>query len=378
MESYYFSAPGRTELGGNHTDHQHGCILAASVNLETTASVTRRKDGMICIRSEGYPEFSLSVNALSPRDEERGTSAALVRGVLNAFRELGTDLHGFDAEIRSAIPVGSGLSSSAAFEVLIGTVCNTLFAENQLTPTQIAKIGQQAENVYFGKPCGLMDQLACALGGVCFMDFENPDAPATESLNFDLGAAGYSLCIIHTGGNHTDLTAEYAAIPGELQTICRQFGKTHLRQVPESDFYAALPTLREKVPHRAILRAMHIYNENARVKDQAAALKQNDLPRFLELVKQSGRSSWMYLQNIYPAGATDQQPMALALALCEKLLNGQGAFRVHGGGFAGTVQAFVPNEILEKFQTGICAVFGENACRVTNFRATGCTQMQEV
>lgn len=363
-EIYHFSAPGRTELGGNHTDHQNGCILAASVDLEAAAEVTLNGDSIIRVRSAGYPEFSVSLADLSPRESERGTSAALVRGVAAGFAHAGYPVGGFDAVIRSDVPAGSGLSSSAAFEILIARICNALFAGGKLTPTQLALIAQAAERTYFGKPCGLMDQLTCATEGVVFIDFADPANPVVVKLNADFSAWGHSLCIIDTGADHAGLTEEYAAITRELGDVCAFFGKTHLRQVPEDAFWSALPALRHTVPDRAILRTIHVYEENARVKAQAAALKAGDFPAFLRLVHESGRSSWMYLQNIYPTGAVNCQPVALTLALCDRLLEGRGACRVHGGGFAGTVQAFVPNDLLPAFRANIEAVLGKNTCRV--------------
>ena len=364
--TYYFSAPGRTELSGNHTDHQHGCVLAASVNLEATAEVQLNNENCIRIQSEGYPEFSVSLEDLSPRNSEKGTSSALVRGIAAEFNALGIPVTGFNAVIRSQVPAGSGLSSSAAFEVLIARILNGLFAENKLSPIQLAQICQKAENVYFGKPCGLMDQLTCSVGGAVFIDFADSNMPAVEQLNFDFSASGHSLCIIDTGADHAGLTEEYAAITQELGDLCHYFGKQYLRQIPEAEFLSALPQLRKKVSDRAILRAIHIYRENARVNAQANALKQGDFSEFLSLVNQSGRSSWMYLQNIYPAGAVTHQPVALALALCETLLNGRGACRVHGGGFAGTVLAFVPNDLLKTFTHSMEAVLGVGTCHVLN------------
>lgn len=363
--TYEFFAPGRTELGGNHTDHQHGCILAASVDLKATATVTLRKDRLICIRSEGYPDFSLSLEELSVREEEKGTSAALVRGIAAGFVRLGVPVGGFEADIRSQVPAGSGLSSSAAFEVLIARIMNGLFAKNTLSPLTLAQLCRQAENEYFGKPCGLMDQLTCATEGVVFIDFADPEHPKVEKLSLNPAAWDHTLCIIDTGADHAGLTDEYAAITRELGALCACFDKQYLRQIPEAEFYRALPQIREKVSDRAILRAIHVYRENARIQKQVEALKNGDFPQYLQLVNESGRSSWMYLQNIYPGGATSQ-PVALALALCETLLQGSGACRVHGGGFAGTIQAFVPNEKLCAFRAGIEAVLGENTCHILN------------
>lgn len=370
-EKYIFSAPGRTEISGNHTDHQHGCVLAASVNLVTVAEVTLNDSEVIRVQSEGYPVVEVALSNLSVHEEEKNTTAALIRGVVAAFTQRGAQLQGFDARVRSSVLPGSGLSSSAAFEVLIGTVCNELFFDKKLSAVEIAQVGQYAENVYFGKPCGLMDQTASSVGGMVFIDFENPDSPVVERIDFDFAAAGHALCIIDSGADHADLTEEYAAIPGELKRVSAFFGKEVLRDIPEADFFAALPELRHRVPDRAILRAIHFYQENRRVQRQAQALRDGDFNTFLGLVSESGRSSWMYLQNITPAGATELQDVAVALALCDTLLQGKGAFRVHGGGFAGTVQAFVPMEMLDSFKEGIERVLGEGKCHVLSIRPQG-------
>ena len=369
--SYFFSAPGRTEISGNHTDHQHGCVLAAAVNLVTVAEVTLNHSGLIRVQSEGYPVVEVELKDLSVHEEEKNTTAALIRGVAAAFSQRGAVLQGFDARVRSSVLPGSGLSSSAAFEVLIGTICNERFFDKKLSAVEIGRGGQYAENVYFGKPCGLMDQTASSVGGMVFIDFENPDCPVVERIDFDFAAAGHALCIIDSGADHADLTEEYAAIPGELKDVCAFFGKEVLRDIPEVDFFAALPELRHQVPDRAILRAIHFYQENSRVQRQAQALRDGDFDAFLRLVSESGRSSWMYLQNITPTGETEHQDVAVALALCDTLLHGQGAFRVHGGGFAGTVQAFVPLEILDSFKEGIERVLGEGKCHVLSIRSEG-------
>ena len=369
--SYFFSAPGRTEISGNHTDHQHGCVLAAAVNLVTVAEVTLNHFGLIRVQSEGYPVVEVDLNDLSVHEEEKNTTASLIRGVAAAFSQRGAQLEGFDARVRSSVLPGSGLSSSAAFEVLIGTICNELFFDKRLSAVEIAQVGQYAENVYFGKPCGLMDQTASSVGGMVFIDFENPDSPVVEQIDFDFAAAGHALCIIDSGADHADLTDEYAAIPGELKDVCAFFGKEVLRDIPEVDFFAALPELRHQVPDRAILRAIHFYQENSRVQRQAQALRDGDFDTFLDLVSESGRSSWMYLQNITPTGATEHQDVAVALALCDTLLHGQGAFRVHGGGFAGTVQAFVPLEMLDSFKEGIERVLGKGKCHILAIRSEG-------
>ena len=372
MKKYYqFSAPGRTEIGGNHTDHQHGCVLAAAVDLETVATVWVDDSSLIQIDSEGYPVITVDLNELDVREDEKNTTVSLIRDIASAFVQRGANLSGFRAKVKSTVLPGSGLSSSAAFEVLIGTILNEVFFDKKLTAVEIAQIGQYAENVYFGKPCGLMDQTASSVGGMVFIDFNDPTNPVVEKINFNLHDAGYALCIIDTGADHADLTDEYAAIPAEMKQVCNIFGKDVLRQIPEEDFLAALPDLRRRVPDRAILRAMHIYEENQRVLDQVKALKENDVDTFLELVKESGRSSWMYLQNITPTGSIRHQEVAVSLALCKKLLSGKGAYRVHGGGFAGTVQAFVPLDMLNTFKDKIEAVLGKNACHVLNIREEG-------
>ena len=370
-KQYVFSAPGRTEIGGNHTDHQHGCVLAAAVDLETVATVWVDDSTLIQIDSEGYPVIAVDLNELDVREDEKNTTASLIRGIASAFVQRGAKLSGFRAKVKSTVLPGSGLSSSAAFEVLIGTILNELFFEKKLSAIEIAQIGQYAENVYFGKPCGLMDQMASSVGGMVYIDFEDPEKPKVQKLEADLETFGYGLCIIDTGADHADLTDEYAAIPGELAQLCQFFGKKYLREIPKAEFVQKIPELRGKVTDRAILRAFHIYQENDRVRQQVEALRWGDIDAFLALVKESGRSSWMYLQNITPAGAVKHQEVAVALALCETYLKGQGAYRVHGGGFAGTVQAFVPLDMLDSFKASIEAVLGENSCHVLNIRQEG-------
>lgn len=370
-QHYLFSAPGRTEIGGNHTDHQHGCVLAAAVNLETLADVSLNESDMIWVQSEGYPAFGVDLTDLSVHEEEKNTTAALVRGVAAAFAQCGAKLRGFDMAVTSTVLPGSGLSSSAAFEVLVGTILNELFFDRKLSAIEIAQIGQYAENVYFGKPCGLMDQMASSVGGMVYIDFADPENPIVEKIDFDFQKEGYDLCIIDSGADHADLTDEYAAITRELKELCAFFGKDYLRQIPETDFMVALPKLRETVSDRAILRAMHVYRENERVAAQCDALKTNDINSFLRLVTESGHSSWMYMQNINPAGAVQKQPVAFALALCDSLLRGKGAYRVHGGGFAGTVQAFVPHHMLDGFKEAVEAGLGKGSCHVLNVRPYG-------
>ena len=371
----YFSAPGRTEIGGNHTDHQRGRVLAAAVNLDTQAAVRRNGSDVIRIQSQGYPLCQVDLKVLTPQSDEINGTTSLIRGVAARFVELGCEVEGFDAYVESTVLPGSGLSSSAAFEVLVGTIINGMFFGGKVSAPEIAMIGQYAENVFFGKPCGLMDQTASSVGGLVTIDFFKKDEPAIRSVDFDFSACGHALCIIDSRASHADLTDEYAAIPGELKEICAHFGKDVLTQIDVNDFYAAIPALREKCGDRAVMRAIHFYQENERVPQQVAALEQGDFDKFLALVKESGFSSYMYLQNVIPAGRTRNQEMAIALGLCERYLAGRGAYRVHGGGFAGTVQAFVPFDLLESFRAGIDGVLGEGACHVLSIRPQGGVEM---
>lgn len=372
---YLFSAPGRTELSGNHTDHQHGCVLAAAVNLETLAWVTKNNLDMLRIQSEGYPLCEVSLSQLEKRAEEENTTAALIRGVAAKFAAMGAQLHGFDAYCTSTVLPGSGLSSSAAFEVLIGTIMNHLFYGDKCTPVEIAQIGQWAENVYFGKPCGLMDQTASAVGNIIGIDFANPPFPVVERIDFDFAKSGHALCIIDSGADHSDLTDAYAAIPREMKSVAAFFGQEVLRDVEEESFYANLSAVRKACGDRAILRAIHFFEENKRVQKQISALKNNDFKAFLHLVTESGKSSWMLLQNVVPEST--QQDIAVALTLAEHLLCGHGAVRVHGGGFAGTIQAFVPNDMLDAFKQEMEKVLGIDSCHVLSIRPEGGILVEE-
>lgn len=373
----WFSAPGRTEIGGNHTDHQQGKVLAAAVNLDTVAAVRENELDVIRVKSEGYPMCTVALDDLAPRQVEEGTSLSLIRGVAARFSEMGCTLRGFDAYVTSQVLPGSGLSSSAAFEVLIGTIIGGLFFAGAATAAQIAMAAQYSENHFFGKPCGLMDQMASAVGNLVAIDFADQDHPIVTPIPFDFSKTGHALCIIDTGASHADLTEAYADIPRELKAICAHFGKAVLTQVPEEEFYAAIPQLREACGDRAVLRAIHVYEENKRVDAQVEALHQGDFDRFLALVRASGQSSYMYLQNVIPEGAAVHQEMALTLALCGHVLGERGAFRVHGGGFAGTVQAFVPLDLLEEFRRRLEAVLGEGACHVLSIRPWGCIAVEE-
>lgn len=368
-----FSAPGRTELGGNHTDHERGRVLAASVDLDILAAAAPNGSGVIRIQSQGYPLIAVNLEELEPREGEENTTAALVRGVAARMSALGCPLAGagLDAYMVSTVPGGSGLSSSAAFEVLMATMLNELFWDGRCTPMEIAQIGQYAENVYFGKPCGLLDQAACSVGGVVAMDFADRDRPAVERIALDLAANRCALCVLDSGADHADLTGEYAAVTEELRAVCRCFGKEVLREVPEEKFLAELPRVRQAAGDRGVLRAFHIYAENRRAAAEAQALRQGDFEEFIRLVRESGRSSAMYLQNVVPTGEVRHQEMMVAIALAERLLEGRGAVRVHGGGFAGTVQAFVPTEMLEMFKAGVEAVLGAGSCHAVAIRPVG-------
>jgi galactokinase len=372
----YFSAPGRTEIGGNHTDHQRGRVLAAAVNLDTVAAVRENGTDMIRILSAGYPRCEINVKELTPQEQEINSTPALIRGVAARFVQLGCEVKGFDAYCESTVLPGSGLSSSAAYEVLIGTIINHLFFDGRVSQAEVAQIGQYAENVFFGKPCGLMDQTASAVGNLVTIDFFEKDHPEIKPVAFDFSSCGHALCIVDSGADHADLTDEYAAIPGEIKTVAACFGKDVLTQIEEKEFFAAIPALREKCGDRAVLRAVHFYQENARVPKQVAALERGDFDTFLKLVKESGYSSYMYLQNVIPAGYKAHQDVALALAMCEHFLAGKGAYRVHGGGFAGTVQAFVPFEILDAFCAGVDGVLGAGACHVLSIRPQGGVEME--
>lgn len=374
--SRFFSAPGRTEICGNHTDHQRGRVLAAAVDLDTLAAVGPNGRDEICIQSEGYPMCRVDLRQLEPNPEEYGTTLALIRGVVARFRALGCPVAGFNAYVTSQVLPGSGLSSSAAFEVLVGTILNGLFDSGKATRPEIAQIAQYAENVFFGKPCGLMDQMASSVGNLVAIDFADADRPVVQPLDFDFSQTGYALCIIDSRASHADLTEEYAAIPAECRAVAARLGREVLSQVPEAEFMAALPQLRRDCGDRAVLRAIHFYQENRRVDQAVKALEQKDFPRFLEVLKDSGRSSYMYLQNVTPAGAVESQDMAVTLALCEHYLDGTGAYRVHGGGFAGTAQAFVPMDRLEAFKAGINAALGDGACHVLSIRPQGGVELE--
>lgn len=372
-----FSAPGRTEIGGNHTDHQRGKVLAGSVDLDALACAAPNGTNAVRIFSEGYGMTEIDCADLAPVKEEENTTKSLVRGIMAKIRDWGGGAEspsgpmGFNAYVISDVPGGSGLSSSACFEVLIGFVINGLFRGGRLSAPEIAQIGQYAENVYFGKPSGLMDQMGCAVGGVVSIDFRKREAPEFHPVQFDFAAAGYALCIIDTGADHADLTGDYASIPKEMKAVAAAFGKEVLCEVDEGEFYRAIPQLRKALGDRALMRAIHYFTDCRRVGEQVAALERGDFDRFLRLVSSSGHSSYMYLQNVDTYRDPAHQPVALALAMAGYYLHGRGARRVHGGGFAGTIQAFVPLDTLEAFRAGMDALLGAGACRVAYIRPVG-------
>ncbi|HAH79484.1 MAG TPA: galactokinase [Ruminococcaceae bacterium] len=367
-----FSAPGRTEVCGNHTDHQGGRVLAAGVDLDAVAVAARTEDGRVRVKSEGFPADEIEAGDLEKKPGEENTSKALIRGICAGFARRGRRPGGFCAYTRSQVLPGSGLSSSAAFEVLVGSVVNGLFCGGEVPPLAVAQIGRYAENEYFGKPCGLMDQAASAVGGFALLDFFEEGNPKAEKIPFDFSRCGYRMCMIDTKGSHAGLTPDYAAIPREMRRVAACFGKTVLSQVEERGFYAHLKEVRAAAGDRAVLRAIHFFGDNARVLKEAGALKKGDFGAFLRLVVESGRSSFMYLQNVYSPSRVSEQGVAVALALCERLLAPRGgAWRVHGGGFAGTVQAYVPEDFLGRFTREIESVFGENTCRPLAVRPAG-------
>lgn len=372
-----FSAPGRTEIGGNHTDHQRGKVLTGAVDLDAIACAAPNGTSIVNIFSEGYGVISVDSKQLDILPEEKNTTAALVRGVLAGFSDIGYAVSGFDAYMISDVPGGSGLSSSACFEVLIGVIVNGLFCGNKLTMPAIAKIGQHAENLFFGKPSGLLDQMGCAMGGIIAIDFQDKSNPAYKAVNFDFTSTGYVLCIVDTGADHSDLTGYYADVPSEMRAVAAEMGKEVLCEVDELAFIEAVPQLRKKLGDRAILRAIHYFTDCHRVDKQVAALESGDFEQFLRLVSSSGHSSYMYLQNVATYRDPADQPVAVALAMAGHYLKGTGARRVHGGGFAGTIQAYVPLDLLPEFKAGMDALIGNDACQVTYIRPVGgCTLIE--
>ncbi len=372
-----FSVPGRSEIIGNHTDHNHGKVMAGAIDRDILAVVSKNDDGVIRFCSEGYAKDSLKLSDIhSPANFRKFTSRALIAGMAHAFTEAGHKIGGFDFYSCTEVLKGSGLSSSAAFEVSIGNILNYLYNDGKVENREIAKYAQYSENVYFGKPCGLMDQMACAVGGFVYIDFENDKDPKVESVDFSLSKAGYSLCIVNTGGNHANLNDDYASVPREMKAVASYFGKTVLREISENEILAAAPILRKKVGDRAILRALHFLRENDRVELAKSTLKNGDVEGFYSVILESGKSSFEYLQNVYTNINVQEQGLSLALAITEGFLRGKnGAFRVHGGGFAGTIQAFVKNEYLDEYIALIDSVFGKGAAMPLNIRPLGAVKL---
>ena len=366
-----YSAPGRSEVGGNHTDHQRGMVLATSINLDAIGIVSPSASPVIQVVSEGYDMVEVDIEDLEEKYEEEGTTAALIRGVAAALAEKGYKIGGFQAYITSDVLIGAGLSSSAAFVIIIGTIFSGLFNNMEIDPVEIAKAGQYAENVYFGKPCGLMDQMASAVGGLIHIDFQDPQVPSVKKVPSDFQAYQYSLCIVDTKASHANLTDDYAKIPEEMKKVAAFFKKNVLREVEEEEFFREIPGLRSILGDRPVLRALHFFEEEKRVEKQVEALEQGDFPRFLELVKESGNSSFKYLQNIYINRDEQNQSMSVALGASESILQNHGVSRVHGGGFAGTIQVFAENSYVEEYRNKIDHIFGKGSCHVLKVRQQG-------
>lgn len=366
-----FSAPGRTEIGGNHTDHQNGCVIAAAVDIDVIAIVSFHDEGVIRIKSEGFPKDEIDLNDLSVHDEEQGTSAAIIRGIASKFVKSGIKIGGFDAYTTSEVLSGSGLSSSAAFEVLIGTIIDKHYNNGRMSAVEIAKIGQYAENVYFRKASGLMDQMVSSVGGFVFIDFKNPTEPHITPIKYDFESSGYCICITDTKGSHAELSAEYSSVSEEMKHVAVEFDREVLRDVDEEMFYEKLPELRQQCSDREILRAAHFFAENKRAELEKEALECGDTEEFFSLVNESGDSSSNLLQNLFSSQKPEFQEIPLAIMLSKRVLNGCGAVRVHGGGFAGTIQAFVPAYMAEAYSAEMARIFDENSCMILNIRPVG-------
>ena len=376
----FFSSPGRTEISGNHTDHNHGKVIAASINLDSIAVAQKNSSDTITIYSEGFSEaFEISLDNLKPITNEKETTNALIRGIVGRFNQLGYKIGGFNAVITSDVLQGSGLSSSASIEVLIGFILNNFFNEGKVSSEEIAKIGQFAENHYFNKPCGLMDQMACAVGNIITIDFKNPSTPVVTPIDFDFSKTGYKLIVLDTGANHADLTDDYASIPNEMKEIAQHFSVNSCRDISKQQFLDQMPTLQKKLNHRGILRTVHFINENNRVDQMVTALKNSETSKFLHLITESGNSSFKYLQNIYSTKNVHEQSVSLALALTEEFLTiiNDGACRVHGGGFAGTIQIFIPSREVENFKNFITPIFGKNSVSILDIRSIGVTEIDK-
>ena len=370
-EAEIYSAPGRSEVGGNHTDHRHGEVLAASINLDAIAIVRRTEESQIQLLSDGYPMITVDLSNLENKKEEEGTSVGLIRGMAYGLQKNGHKIGGFQAYVTSDVLNGAGMSSSAAFEVLVGTILSGLYNEMSVSPVEIAQVAQYAENVYFGKPCGLMDQMACSVGGLIHIDFAEPASPIVEKVEVDFGVYKHSLCITDTKGSHADLTDDYALIPQEMKKVAKYFGKDFLREVDPASFCKELPKIRKKCGDRPVLRALHFFEEDKRVEKEVSALREGDFQAFLQTVKESGDSSFKYLQNIYTNKDVQNQSVSIGLAVSDSILPGHGVSRVHGGGFAGTIQAFVADDFVEEYRRGLDNVYGEGSCHVLKVRPFG-------
>ena len=374
-EVVLFSAPGRSEVGGNHTDHQHGKVLATSINLDSIGVVRATDDNIIRLVSDNYDEIVISLDDILLKEEEKETTTALIKGMVSGFLNRKFEVGGFSAYVTSDVLIGAGLSSSAAFETLIGTILSGLYNNMNVSAVDIAIIGQYAENIYFGKPCGLMDQMACSVGNLVYIDFENPNKPIVEKIEFDMEKYGYSLCITDTKGSHADLTDEYAAVTKEMKLVAKHFGQEVLRGITAQDILKDIKVLRSELGDRSVLRALHFVKENERVSHEVDALKKGDFEQFIDCVKKSGDSSYKYLQNVYSNSDVQSQNVSIALAISDVVLQGNSVSRVHGGGFAGTIQAFVKNDTVEEYKKSMDLVFGEGSCSDLRIRKYGGIQV---
>ena len=375
-EAILLSVPGRSEISGNHTDHNNGCVLAGAIDRDVIAVASATNDGVVRFFSEGYPMSEVKIaDTDNAANFEKYTSTSLIAGMLDGFKKKGYSVGGMNVYSTSDVLKGSGISSSAAYEVMIGNALNHLFNDGKVNNEEIAKLAQYAENVYFGKPCGLMDQMACAVGGFVYIDFANKDNPEVAPIDFALSDRGYALCIVNTGGNHADLNEDYASVPAEMKSVARELGQDVLCGIDEGELLKNIPSLRQSVGDRAVLRALHFIRENERVKKARAALSEGRLDEFFKMVNDSGSSSFKYLQNVYTTHNVSEQGISLALALADGYLSGEGAYRVHGGGFAGTVQVFVKKERLEGLKTLMDSVFGEGSAVAFNVRPKGAVKL---
>ena len=377
-QTKYFSSPGRTEISGNHTDHNHGKVIAASINLDSIAIASTNDSNKVIFYSEQFDKPSkIDLTVLHPVEGEMRTTASLIRGIAEGFKKHGYEIGGLNISLSSDVLIGSGLSSSASVEVLVGTIFNHFYNGGKIPHEEIAIISQYAENQYFGKPCGLMDQIACVTGGIVAIDFNDPANPIVEKINFDFASTGYSVLVVDTGDNHADLTEEYSSIPSEMKQVAKYFSKEYCRDISLETLLKNIGKMRGKISDRSILRAIHFIKENERVEKQVKALKENDFELFLKLVNESGNSSFKYLQNIYSPKNVNSQGISLALALSDIFVqkHGKGACRVHGGGFAGTIQVFLPKDLVDEYMQFMSDLFDENAVKILSIRNKGAIQL---